>query len=142
MLSIVCETITPTLLIAVLALPWLYRGRLARAELVRLIAVQTGLGMVATYSLMALDKQLGWWPNWGLDYSTHSAFALSLALPLIKQHHWAWIGLLLFYGFCMQQLHYHSVLDMLTTGLAWALACLPFIYLIEQYLQKPQTVNS
>lgn len=138
MLPFICDAITPLLLIALLGLPWLYAGRLARSRFVILIAAQTAVGIATTYSLMAMDNLMHWWPRGGMDYSTHTAFALSLALPLLKHHHWAWAGLLLFYGVCMYQLQYHSWADMLTTALAWAVISLPFIYGLELYLIKGQ----
>ncbi|HMU66317.1 MAG TPA: hypothetical protein PKE57_04195 [Cellvibrionaceae bacterium] len=144
MLPVLCDAITPSLLIALLALPWFYRGGLERRRLVLLSAAQTAVGLTATYSLMAIDNATGWWPRWGMDYSTHSAFALSLALPLVVHHHWAWVFLIGFYGLCMQLLHYHSWADMLTTALAWAAFCLPIIYAIQQpwVKKRPSTKNT
>jgi|GEM_PF-703440 len=134
MLPIVCNAITPLLLLALLALPWFAKSALARGRFIGLIGAQTAAGLAATYGLMALDQAFGWWPSWGLDYSTHSAFALSLALPLVKHHHWAWGGVLIVYGLFMRQLNYHSWADMLTTGLAWAALCLPLVYGIERFI--------
>lgn len=136
MLPIICDAITPILLIGLLALPWFYRGNLARGQFTVLVATQTGVGIATTYGLMALDNAMGWWPRIGMDYSTHSAFALSLAAPLLRYHHWLWLGLLLFYGLCMQWLHYHSWADMVTTALAWAAISLPLMYRIEGRLVK------
>lgn len=141
MLPLICNAITPLLLIALLGLPWLYAGRLARRRFVILIVAQTAAGIAATYSLMAMDNLMHWWPRRGMDYSTHTAFALSLALPLLKHHHWAWGGLLLFYGVCMNQLQYHSWADMLTTALAWAVISVPSIYGLELYLVKGQSAR-
>ncbi len=136
MLAIICDAITPLLFFALAIFTWRHNSELGKRQFTLLILLETSLGIGVTYSLMGIDHWGNWWPKWGLDYSTHSAFALSLGVPLAKYHHWLWAGVLLFYGLCMQVLLYHSWADMVTTGLAWALFVLPLIHICQQRMIK------
>lgn len=134
MLATLCEMFTPLLVIAVLALPWLHNFRLGRRAFGYLIFINVFIGLAVTYSLMGVDHRIYVWPHFGLDYSTHSAFALAFCLPLIKYQHPAWASVLLAYGLVMNNLGYHSWADMLTTALAWAIFTLPLTYSAERCL--------
>ncbi|MEY4588714.1 MAG: hypothetical protein RL497_790 [Pseudomonadota bacterium] len=126
-LALLCDTITPILFVACLGLPWYHKHSYSIRVFVHVLLIELSLGFCVTYGLMALDNFYGLWPRFGLDYSTHSAFALTLALPLLKHHHWAWGGLLLLYGLCMNSLGYHSWADILTSVLFWLMLTLLLI---------------
>ena len=73
------------------------------------------------YGLMFLDRRLDIWDSAGLDYSTHTALALSLVLFLyFCARRWAplWIGSLVCYVILMLYQRYHSLADVLTTAIA------------------------
>jgi hypothetical protein len=93
------------------------------------------IGLLVTYALMILDNQFKIWPAAGLDYSTHSAFAVSFTLALYLLHHWAWFIVLGVYGVFMDYLGYHSWLDMITTVFAWGVLVLPCTLLLNRKLR-------
>lgn len=78
------------------------------------------LGLVLTYGMMFADNRFGFWPAFGLDYSTHAAVALMLTSVLVaalRRFAWLWLGLVLGYlGLCLYQ-RYHTVADIVTTAL-------------------------
>lgn len=75
---------------------------------------------VVAYGLMFLDKQLNIWSSWGLDYSTHTAVALGLVLFLSSvssQFRVGWFFSFIVYVLLMLYQRYHTVSDILTTGI-------------------------
>ncbi len=77
--------------------------------------------VVIAYSLMFLDHRLNIWPAFGLDYSTHTAVALGLVLFhsfTIPRFTYAWIGSLVGYALLMLYQRYHTISDIVTTGIA------------------------
>ncbi len=76
------------------------------------------ISVILVYGIMFLDNQLGIWPSFTLDYSTHSALALVLVM-FIALHsttlRYTAIASLLLYAGLMYYQQYHSVADMLTT---------------------------
>lgn len=76
--------------------------------------------LVISYGLMFFDNTVRLWPALGLDYSTHTAVALSLvfALCTVFPVQWKWLaGSMLAYAGLMLYQEYHSVMDILTTSL-------------------------
>lgn len=76
--------------------------------------------LVISYGLMFFDNAVRLWPAFGLDYSTHTAVALSLvfALCTVFARQWKWIaGSMLGYAGLMLYQEYHSVMDILSTSL-------------------------
>lgn len=76
--------------------------------------------LVISYGLMFFDSAVRLWPTFGLDYSTHTAVALSLvfALCTVFARQWKWIaGSMGAYAGLMLYQQYHSVMDILTTSL-------------------------
>lgn len=72
-----------------------------------------------SYGLMFLDNSVGIWPAIGLDYSTHTAVALALVICLVEifpRFRWLSIGSLLLYIGLMLYQQYHSLLDIVSTG--------------------------
>jgi hypothetical protein len=73
------------------------------------------------YGLMFADNRWHWWPALGLDYSTHTAAAVALALfigvGLRARLVWVLLGAsVLAYGELMYYLGYHTWLDMGATA--------------------------
>jgi hypothetical protein len=85
------------------------------ATLTMLVAVSIGL--------MLADQKFGWWPAFGLDYSTHTALALSLVLWLATR--WPrgglvwWTSLGLYCALMLYQ-RYHTLSDIMTTAMVVA----------------------
>lgn len=90
-------------------------------------------GLLVTYGLMFLDKRLGIWSTVGLDYSTHTAFALVvtgfLALTLRKLR-LLWAGLFVGYIALMLYQRYHSFYDIVTSAAVVLLLAGPIYWLL------------
>lgn len=72
-----------------------------------------------SYGLMFVDNSVGIWLAIGLDYSTHTAIALALVICLVEifpRFRWLSIGSLLLYMGLMLYQQYHSLLDIVSTG--------------------------
>jgi hypothetical protein len=92
------------------------------------------------YGLMFADNRWHWWPALGLDYSTHTAAALALALFIGVGLSTRLVSILLgtsllAYGESMFYLGYHTWLDMGATA-AMIGAGLWFIYRAPHHLSR------
>lgn len=92
------------------------------------------LSLVFIYTLMWVDGRLGIWRSMTWDYSTHTAFALVFVIFLgrsgiAKAVSWLSLGL---YAGLMMYLHYHSLVDIVTTSVAVA----PVVYGIKRLFIK------
>ena len=86
--------------------------------------VAASLGILLVYLLKALDDHFLLWSAIHLDYSTHFAFAVSLAVSLaIFCRRWlpALAASLVLYAGLIRLMGYHSVLDVLSAGALSAL---------------------
>lgn len=99
----------------------------------------TLLSSVVVYGLMFFDKIMHIWPQFNLDYSTHTALALVFVHSIwhmtfnIKKLLRVYVGLSFFsYLLLMKWMAYHSVLDMLTTTLVLT----PFFVIIIIFCEK------
>jgi hypothetical protein len=112
-------------LAAELVIPLLALGTLAWPLCVRRprpwwrfwVPVLAGLGLV--YAVLGLDRAFGLWAGAGLDYSTHTAFAVVLAVSLFavdRRTAWGSAALLVAYAWLMLRLGYHTLPDILTTA--------------------------
>ena len=123
-LAIVADTYTPTLLIAALTDVVLRWRAGSRFHCVRLFGA-----VLVVYGWMFADQYFQLWAQVGLDYSTHTAAALALAVSIsINKSIFTKIlvGLsLLGYGFLMFVLNYHSWSDMFTTAIVVGLCLAP-----------------
>lgn len=90
-----------------------------------------------SYGLMFLDNSLGIWPAIGLDYSTHTAVALALVICLVDvfpKARWLSIGSMFAYVGLMLYQQYHSLLDILSTGIiVWLFA----IFIVRKHAVAP-----
>jgi hypothetical protein len=81
--------------------------------------LRTACGLAGIYAVQALDGRFGLWPRWGLDYSTHTAFAVCLATSLaLRRPRWlaGLVPLLAAYAGLMLQLGYHGLPDILSAA--------------------------
>lgn len=103
------------------------------------------VGLLAiSYGLMFFDNAVRLWPALGLDYSTHTAVALSLVFSLCsvfpKHAQWLALSVLVYAGLMLYQ-EYHSVMDILTTGLVIS-ALAVFLYKIVGVRSSAEFKNS
>ena len=72
----------------------------------------------SAYGLMAIDRVLGIWADWGGDYSTHTAVAAALTLQIwgvnLKRQILLIAGLGLYLSL-MKALGYHTWIDLFST---------------------------
>lgn len=98
-----------------------------RKLIVRQIAFFT-LGLLVIVGLAWMDQRLGLWPQYSLDYSTHTALALLFTLFITStwgSGGWGWWGVWVLYTGLMVWLEYHSLADILTTAFIVGLLLLP-----------------
>lgn len=126
LLDTIADSVNPCLGIAILVFAWLPAARGYGSPWSLLGWTIVGLAIV--YGLQYLDNRAHLWPAVGLDYSTHTAVAVSLSTSLVVAN-WRWlfvlIPVLVFYAVLMMYLDYHSLTDILSTAvvvapLTWA----------------------
>jgi len=120
LVALATELVNPALVLWALLAPVARRagpGQRAR------FWVRAALGIGSVYLLTAIDRRLGLWGSRGLDFSTHGAFAVSLAVSLaLLRPRWlvVLVPVLLAYAFAMVELRYHSLADFFTSAAAQA----------------------
>jgi hypothetical protein len=128
MLGFIADSINPCIAILALLTPWL-KGS-TNHKTVWLYFVRTAFGLVIVYVIQYMDTQLSLWSALRLDYSTHTAFAVSLSTSVIV-FNWRWslflVPLLVAYASIMIFLEYHSLGDIFTT----ALVIVPLTWLVH-----------
>lgn len=74
--------------------------------------------LAATYAIMYVDNRFSLFKSIGIDYSTHTAFAIAVAavLLVITSKVLLVAGILFSYGIAMLYQQYHTVEDMLVTA--------------------------
>jgi len=95
---------------------------------------RTWLAVASVYGVMAIDLWLRLWGRFGLDYSTHTALAVSLSTSIaMLSRRWLilLVPILFAYTRLMMALGYHSAADIGTTALlvaptAWLIHRLTF----------------
>ncbi len=123
-LDAIADTYNPALLVASLLLVSyrIYQSPQHLREALRQLGFIL-IVMAWVYGFMWLDNTYHIWPKFGLDYSTHTAFALSLSVLLLQikgAYRWINVGVFCAYLALMRYQNYHTVADMLTTAL-WTL---------------------
>lgn len=104
------------------------------------------IGMLVTYGLMILDKKLNIWSIFGLDYSTHTAFALATLLFLsftLRKYWLLWCSILICYSVLMLYQGYHTIGDISTTALAvGSLIVAPYFLLLRSGASPRSTASA
>ena len=102
----------------------------------RVAGIRIGLGLAAlliAYGLMWLDSALSLWASLGLDYSTHTAVSLALAMSTViifpASRLPVAVSLLGYFGLMLYQ-RYHTPLDIISTSLV---LCGPLVLLTILY---------
>jgi len=90
------------------------------------------VGLVVAYAIMFVDNHLSLWPQFNMDYSTHTAVALVLVVNLwvmknSLQRVWSVSLLVSLLGYFLLMLYqqYHSVADIISTSLVVGALVLP-----------------
>ncbi len=118
-LDTIADSVNPVLF----AISLLVIGRVLRARSWRLAGMQVLSmlsGLMVAYGLMFIDNRLKIWPAFNLDYSTHTAVAIALAAFLtiyVKKLTTIWVGVLFTYLILILYQKYHTLADILVTGL-------------------------
>lgn len=84
---------------------------------------RTLVSLMVVYGILFADSRFGLWLRFGLDYSTHTAFAVAIITSLaMVSFRWLFflIPLLIAYAGLMMYLGYHSLTDILTAALVIA----------------------
>jgi hypothetical protein len=127
-LDAIADAFDPALTLLALGAPGLRRSWRGWPAALRYgVAALAGLAMI--YAVAALDARCGLWATLGLDYSTHTAYAVSLATTIICwDRHWAWalVCAVCGYAVLILVLGYHGPADVLTAAIVaapstWAL---------------------
>jgi hypothetical protein len=126
LLKFLADAIDPGLLLLALSSPWWERAAGPGARLTRWpIWLQLAGGLLLVYSVQALDERFLIWPRWGLDYSTHTAFAVATGATLVAVNRRRWmgpvLGVLVIYALLMRHFRYHSFADIVSSALVIAM---------------------
>ena len=116
-LDSIADSVNPICGVVALLVPWVKRGRRARAAVALNALTIVAVGLA--YLLQALDAATGLWSQLGLDYSTHTAVFIAIASSIWQQGTpWRWGigGIGMAYTVLMRVQDYHSVLDIVSTG--------------------------
>ncbi len=140
-LDTIADSINPGLALLALALPWINREAFAASGSRWFFLACTVLGLVVVYGIQFLDNRLMLWPSVGLDYSTHTAFAVSITTSVGSANkRWLWLLLpvLIAYAGLMMYLDYHSLADILTAAIVIA----PVTWLIHWAYRRYRASNA
>ena len=134
-LDAVADSFNPLLAIIALLCPL---RRKPRAVLFYYLSAAAAIGFV--YLVRAIDASLRIWGSFGLDFSTHSAFAASLAVSMGAFRR-AWIAPLalaaLLYFSLELLMRYHGLMDILPSAIVAALAALSFHFATARWRACP-----
>ncbi|WP_420473933.1 hypothetical protein [Noviherbaspirillum sp. ST9] len=139
-LDAIADTYTPLLALACLVL-LLRPLRALQWRVLGIRAASLAAGAFVAYGLMFMDNRLEIWPIAQLDYSTHTAVALVLAIFLTR--YWpasrliCWVSLGA-YGLLMLYQRYHSLADILSTAAVVAVLYLRAELFIHRLARRAQ----
>jgi hypothetical protein len=88
-LGLIANSFNPSLAIVALVVPFVRKPRSLRSTIAYYLSAGVAIGLV--YLVRAIDDRYALWASRGLDYSTHSAFAASLATSIATFHR-RWIA--------------------------------------------------
>lgn len=114
--ELLADAIDPLLALLALVAPALRQRGWRRA---RSYYLAGSLGMAVVYGIWALDAVLDLWARWGMDYSTHTAFAVSAAISLgfwMERWRQGLVAVVVGYAFLLRHLGYHDFPDMATSA--------------------------
>lgn len=123
-LDTIADSYIPLLFIAICGLV-VRQASIKHFNVVKNVIFFLLLCLFVSYSLMFYDNKYSWFKALSLDYSTHTAVAMSLVLTLImltKTLKWLTTSLIIYLLLMIYQ-QYHSLLDILTT----LITILPFM---------------
>lgn len=113
--DIICDAVNPTLLLACFLAVGAtgYRCKLYGLKLLSYLL----WNLSWTYGFLFVDNTFSLFSSYGLDYSTHSAFAVSViaVLLLASNHRLFLVGILVSYCVAMVFQKYHTVGDVLVS---------------------------
>ena len=117
-IDLICDSISPLLLLMALGISIResLRGNYQKAG--TLVGFLVG-GMLWIYGLRYLDSLFHWWPAFGSDYSTHTAFILVVCVTIsmgVQATRWL-TGVFIAYMLAMMYQDYHTLLDIVSTTL-------------------------
>jgi hypothetical protein len=121
------DAFDPALTVFALAVPGL-RGAWPGWRAAARYGVAAAAGLAAIYGVAALDARFGLWSALGLDYSTHTAYAVSLATTIaVWDRRWTKAVALAVgaYALLILLIGYHDLADVLSAALVAALATWP-----------------
>ncbi|MGH3119378.1 MAG: hypothetical protein ACRDQ2_20160 [Gaiellales bacterium] len=127
----IADAVNPVLALLALVFPWLDREAIRRCGSRWSFWTRTLLSLAVVYAVMFADERFDLWSGLGLDYSTHTAFAVAITTSMSAMNR-RWllvlVPVLVAYAALMIYLGYHSSLD----TLAAALVIAPATWLIHQ----------
>jgi len=124
-LDTVADAVNLALALLALVFPWLDREAIRKRGSRWSFWMRTLLSLAVVYVLMFADERFRLWPALGLDYSTHTGFAVAIITSLgamIRRWLFLLVPVVVAYAALMIYLGYHSLLDILTTALVIASA--------------------
>jgi hypothetical protein len=124
-LGAIANSFNPLLAIVALAVPFLRRSRTMRSTVAYYLSTGAAIGIV--YLVRFIDDRNQLWASLGLDYSTHSAFAASLAASIgAFDRRWAVplaVAVLLYFALEIF-MRYHGILDILSSAIPAAMVAI------------------
>ena len=130
-LDTIADAVNPVLALLALVFPWLDHEAIRKRGSRWSFWTRTLLSLAVVYAVMFADERFGLWSGLGLDYSTHTAFAVAIITSMSAMNgRWLFVlaPVLVAYAALMIYLGYHSLLD----TLAAALVIAPATWLIHQ----------
>ncbi len=121
-LSIIADSINPFLVLLAVFIPWLKRDQ--KHKVTWIFLVGTALSLLIVYVIQYMDIRLSLWSALSLNYSTHTAFSVSISTSIITfSIRWSLflVPLLIAYASMMIFLEYHSLGDIFTSAFIVAL---------------------
>jgi hypothetical protein len=97
--------------------------------------VAAAAGLAVVYAIRALDGRFDLWASIGGDFSTHTAYAVSLATTVVCWHRrWVWPVLVAVVGYAVIILlvGYHDLLDVASSAVVAAPPAWLICYLLGQ----------
>lgn len=113
----IADAVNPSLALLAIALA-IFSPAVRRFGRGRWIALLV-LSVASVYGVQWLDQQLSLWSRWGADYSTHTALAVSVGVPIgLPGLRWRLFAIvtLVSYALLMLYQRYHTVTDIVSAA--------------------------